>query len=93
MGDLVAIFGRDVDVTDLRRANVPLRGHAIEDGKLIAEGDFAAWVDFAARATSRWLDFKPAYERTIAEEIAEEIAARREAWAEAASREGKPEVG
>jgi hypothetical protein len=36
-----------------------------------------------------WLDFKPAYERTIAEEIA----ARREMWAEAASRTGKPEVG
>ncbi len=89
MGDLAAIFGRDVDVTDLRRANVPLRGHAIEDGKLIAEGDFDAWVDFAARATSRWLDFRPAYERTIAEEIA----ARREAWAEAALRTGKPEVG
>jgi predicted nucleotidyltransferase len=77
MGDLAALFGRDVDVTDLRRANIPLRGHIVHDGKLIAEADPDAWTHFAARATFVWLDFKPLYESALKLEIA----AMREAWA------------
>ena len=63
--DLAATFGRPVDVVDLRRAPLPLRGRAVQDARELVLCDERAWVDFAARTTFDWLDYRPRYEEAI----------------------------
>lgn len=69
LADATRILGRDVDLVDLRRAALPLRGHAVHDARPLVVTDAEAWDDFVTETTVAWLDYKPGYERAIADEL------------------------
>lgn len=70
VADATCALGRDVDVIDLLRAPLPLRGHVARDARPLLLADADAWYDFVTRATLEWLDYQPLYERAIAIELA-----------------------
>ncbi len=67
--DLHAIFERDVDLVDLAAAPLPLRAHAVAEGRALVVNDREAWADFATETTIAWLDFRPTYERALKLEL------------------------
>ncbi len=54
--------GRKVDLVDLQNAELPLLGALLPERVVILDREVDARHVFEANATSRWLDFKPAYE-------------------------------
>lgn len=70
IADATSALGRDVDVIDLVRAPLPLRGHIARDAHPLVLADADAWYDFVTRSTIEWLDYQPLYERAIAIELA-----------------------
>jgi predicted nucleotidyltransferase len=64
-GDLTPLLGRPVDLVDLRRAPLPLRGRVARDARLLLLRDRQAWLDFVTASTVDWLDFKPLHERAV----------------------------
>ncbi|MBM4377391.1 MAG: nucleotidyltransferase domain-containing protein [Deltaproteobacteria bacterium] len=70
VADGTSALGRDVDVVDLLRAPLPLRGHVTRDARPLLVTDDDAWCDFVTRTTIAWLDDQPLYERAIAIELA-----------------------
>lgn len=59
-GDLEALTGTSVD---LGSAPLPLTGPMIRERIVLLDRDPAARHAWEAETTSRWLDFRPAYER------------------------------
>jgi predicted nucleotidyltransferase len=68
--DATSLLGRDVDVVDLRRVPIALRGQAVREGRELAVANRDAWTSFVTFATLEWLDFAPTYYRAIEAELA-----------------------
>ena len=62
--DLAAVLGTDVDVVDLDRAPLELRGRVAERGRLLHSSDEARRVRFEVDARLRWIEFRPVVEAT-----------------------------
>ena len=62
--DLAASFGTPVDVVDLARAGLELRGRVAETGRLLFSADEPARVRFEVDARMRWVEFRPVVEET-----------------------------
>lgn len=62
--DLAAPLGTRVDVVDLARADLELRGRVAESGRLLFSADEAARVRFEVDARIRWIEFRPVVEET-----------------------------
>ncbi|MGH8934607.1 MAG: type VII toxin-antitoxin system MntA family adenylyltransferase antitoxin [Egibacteraceae bacterium] len=56
--DLAAVLGTAVDVVDLDRATLELRGRVAEQGYRVFSGDEARRVRFEVDARLRWIDFR-----------------------------------
>lgn len=72
---LARVLGTAVDVVDLRRASLELRGRVAEGGRLLHCGDEPRRVRFEVDARMRWIEFRPvlhelgrAYLRRVASE-------------------------
>ncbi|WP_226352212.1 MULTISPECIES: nucleotidyltransferase domain-containing protein [unclassified Pseudonocardia] len=63
-GDLAALLGTGVDVVDLARAGLELRGRVAESGRLLYSADEVARVRFEVDARMRWIEFRPVLEET-----------------------------
>jgi uncharacterized protein len=63
--ELTWVAERAVDLVDIRRAPLPLRGRAVHDAIPLLLRDEAAWIDFVASTTIAWLDFRPSYELAV----------------------------
>ena len=61
---LEAAAGCKVDLVDLRAVSLPLAGDLLRDRIVLVDRDRDARHEWEADTTSRWLDFKPAYERS-----------------------------
>jgi predicted nucleotidyltransferase len=58
--DLAAVLGTEVDVVDLDRATLELRGRvASEEGRLIYVDDEVRRVRFEVDTRLRWIEFRP----------------------------------
>lgn len=57
--DLAAILGTAVDVVNLDRADIELRGGVAERGCRLFSGDEARRVRFEVDARLRWIEFRP----------------------------------
>lgn len=57
--DLAAVLGTAVDVVDLDRADIELRGRVAERGRRLFSGDEARRVRFEVDARLRWIEFRP----------------------------------
>lgn len=73
--DLAAELGTSVDVIDLDRASLELRGRVAETGRLLYSTDEVRRVRFEVDARMRWVEFRPvlrdatrAYLRRVAAE-------------------------
>lgn len=73
--DLAAELGTSVDVIDLDRASLELRGRVAETGRLLYSADEVRRVRFEVDARMRWVEFRPvlrdatrAYLRRVATE-------------------------
>lgn len=73
--DLAAELGTEVDVIDLDRASLELRGRVAETGRLLHSADEVRRVRFEVDARVRWVEFRPvlrdatrAYLRRVAAE-------------------------
>jgi predicted nucleotidyltransferase len=62
--DLAAVLGTRVDVVDLARAGLELRGRVAEAGRLLYSADDAVRVRFEVDARMRWIEFRPVVEQT-----------------------------
>lgn len=62
--DLAALLGTGVDVVDLGRAGLELRGRVAESGRLLFSADEVARVRFEVDARMRWIEFRPVLEET-----------------------------
>ncbi|MGF1662823.1 MAG: nucleotidyltransferase domain-containing protein [Kineosporiaceae bacterium] len=62
--DLSAVFGTAVDVVDLDRAGLELRGTVAESGRLLYSADETRRVRFEVDARMRWIEFRPVLEET-----------------------------
>ncbi|MER5674179.1 type VII toxin-antitoxin system MntA family adenylyltransferase antitoxin [Pseudonocardia alni] len=62
--DLAALLGTGVDVVDLGRADLELRGRVAESGRLLFSADEVARVRFEVDARMRWIEFRPVLEET-----------------------------
>lgn len=62
--DLAAVLGTPVDVVDLDRAPLELRGHVAEQGRRLFSGDEARRVRFEVDARVRWIEFRPVVRAT-----------------------------
>ena len=62
--DLAASLGTPVDVVDLARAGLELRGRVAEIGRLVFSADEPARVRFEVDARMRWIEFRPVVEET-----------------------------
>ncbi|MBI5851587.1 MAG: nucleotidyltransferase domain-containing protein [Planctomycetes bacterium] len=60
---LEAAAGMPVDLVDLRTAPLPLAGTLLEDRVVLLDREPGARHVWEADTTSRWIDFRPAYER------------------------------
>jgi predicted nucleotidyltransferase len=72
---LAGVLGTEVDVVDLDRAELELRGRVAERGRLLYSVDGPRRVRFEVDARLRWIDFRPvvaettrAYLRRVASE-------------------------
>lgn len=63
IADLEAAVGAKVDLVDLRSASLPLAGTLLTERVVLLDRERDARHAWEADTTSRWLDFKPAYER------------------------------
>lgn len=70
VADATLALGRDVDVIDLLRAPLPVRGHVVREARPLLLADADAWCEFVTRVTVEWLDYQPLYERALALELA-----------------------
>ena len=61
---LSAVLGTDVDVVDLDRAELELRGHVAERGRLLHSADEIRRVRFEVDARMRWIEFRPVVRET-----------------------------
>lgn len=57
--DLAAVLGTAVDVVDLDRATLELRGRVAEDGRAVYSSDEPRRVRFEVDARMRWIEFRP----------------------------------
>jgi uncharacterized protein len=57
--DLAAALGTAVDVVDLDRADLELRGRVAEDGRILHSLDEVRRVRFEVDARMRWVEFRP----------------------------------
>lgn len=57
--DLAAVLGTAVDVVDLERADLELRGRVAEQGRRLFAADEARRVRFEVDARLRWIEFRP----------------------------------
>jgi len=62
--DLADNLGTDVDVVDLERAELELRGHVAERGRLLYSVDEPRRVRFEVDARVRWIEFRPVVAET-----------------------------
>lgn len=62
--DLAAVLGTAVDVVDLDRAGLELRGTVAESGRLLYSADETRRVRFEVDARMRWIEFRPVLEET-----------------------------
>lgn len=62
--DLARILGTEVDVVDLDRAELELRGHVAERGRLLHSADEIRRVRFEVDARMRWIEFRPVVAET-----------------------------
>ena len=62
--DLGAVFGTEVDVVDLDRAELELRGRVAERGRLLYSADEPRRVRFEVDTRLRWIEFRPVVEET-----------------------------
>ena len=62
--DLAAVLGTPVDVVDLDRAGLELRGRVAERGRLLRSADESRRVRFEVDARMRWIEFRPVVEET-----------------------------
>jgi uncharacterized protein len=62
--DLSAVVGTDVDVVDLDRAELELRGRVAERGQLLYSADEPRRVRFEVDARLRWIEFRPVVQET-----------------------------
>lgn len=58
-GALAACLGTSVDVVDLDRATVELRGRVADTGRLLHSTDEVRRVRFEVDARMRWIEFRP----------------------------------
>lgn len=63
-GDLSAALGTAVDVVDLDRATLELRGRVAESGRLMFTADEPRRVRFEVDARLRWIEFRPVLRET-----------------------------
>ena len=61
---LSAVLGTDVDVVDLDRAELELRGHVAERGRLLYSADEPRRVRFEVDSRLRWIEFRPVVAET-----------------------------
>ncbi|MDQ2709035.1 MAG: nucleotidyltransferase domain-containing protein [Actinomycetota bacterium] len=64
--DLAAVLGTAVDVVDLDRADLELRGRIAERGRLWFSVDEPRRVRFEVDARLRWIEFRPVVQETTA---------------------------
>ncbi len=62
--DLAAVLGTAVDVVDLERADLELRGRVAEQGRRLVAVDEARRVRFEVDARLRWIEFRPVVRET-----------------------------
>jgi predicted nucleotidyltransferase len=62
--DLATVLGTPVDVVDLDRATLELRGRVAESGRLLHSADETRRVRFEVDARMRWIEFRPVLEET-----------------------------
>ena len=62
--DLAAVLGTAVDVVDLDRATLELRGRVAERGRRLYSADEPRRVRFEVDARLRWIEFRPVSEET-----------------------------
>lgn len=62
--DLAAALGTAVDVVDLDRAGLELRGRVAERGRLLHSSDEPRRVRFEVDARMRWIEFRPVVRAT-----------------------------
>lgn len=65
-GDLAAEMGTAVDVVDLDRAELELRGRVAERGVLWFSADEPRRVRFEVDSRVRWIEFRPVVQETTA---------------------------
>lgn len=63
IADLEAAVAAKVDLIDLRVASLPLAGTLLTERVVLLDRERDARHEWEANTTSRWLDFKPSYER------------------------------
>lgn len=61
---LERVTGTTVDVVDLDRASIELRGKVAQEGALLLSDDEPRRVAFEVDARNRWFDFRPMLEAT-----------------------------
>jgi uncharacterized protein len=62
--DLAGVLATDVDVVDLDRAELELRGHVAERGRLLHSADEIRRVRFEVDSRMRWIEFRPVVQET-----------------------------
>ncbi|MGF1645941.1 MAG: nucleotidyltransferase domain-containing protein [Kineosporiaceae bacterium] len=62
--DLAPVLGTPVDVVDLDRATLELRGTVAESGRVMYSGDETRRVRFEVDARMRWIEFRPVLQET-----------------------------
>jgi uncharacterized protein len=62
--DLAHVLGTSVDVVDLDRSVLELRGRVAERGRLLYGSDEPRRVRFEVDARMRWIEFRPVVEET-----------------------------
>lgn len=62
--DLARVLDTDVDIVDLDRTTIELRGRVAESGTLIHSTDEARRVRFEVDARLRWIEFRPVLRET-----------------------------
>lgn len=69
-GDLETLTGTSIDLVDLTSAPLPLAGPMLHERIVLLDRDKDARHCWEAETTSRWIDFRPAYERYSAVRLA-----------------------
>ena len=63
---LAEVYGTPVDVVDLDRSTLELRGRVAEVGRLVFSVDEPRRVRFEVDARNRWIEFRPVLEELTA---------------------------